>query len=169
MNKMKKTFYTFCSLILAVLAIMSFCENAVAAEKLKADFTLETKEALNFGQLLKLGLPIIADYGSEGCGPCRKMWPALKKTNEKYKGRALIKFAEVWKNPKTAGDMPLQVIPTQFFFTSAGKPYVPSSKMAKRLKFIQYKDKSGKHALTAHQGGLTETDFDDILKELGVK
>ena len=162
---MKKIFCTF----LTVFAVVCFCGNAVAAEMPKADFTLETEEALNFEQLAKYKLPVIADYGSEGCGPCRKMWLALKKANEKYKGRAFIKFAEVWKNPKTAGDMPLQVIPTQFFFTAAGKPYVPSDKMAKRLKFIQYKDKSGKHALTAHQGGLTETDFDDILKELGVK
>ncbi len=166
---MKKTCCTVCAVILALFMPVCFCRNVFAAETPEADFTLETKEALNFGQLAKYKLPVIADYGSEGCGPCRKMWPALKKVNEKYKGKAFIKFAEVWKNPKTAGDMPLQVIPTQFFFTAEGRPYVPSDKMAKRLKFIQYKDKSGKHALTAHQGGLTEADFDEILKELGVK
>ena len=153
----------------ASLLSIVFAGTAFAADVQKADFTLETKTALDFGQLAKFNLPVIADYGSEGCGPCRKMWPALKKTNEKYRGRAFIKFAEVWKNPKTAGDMPLQVIPTQFFFTAEGKPFVPSDKLAKKLKFIQYSDKSGKHALTAHQGGLSETDFDAILQELGVR
>ena len=163
---MKKTFY---AIILTALVTGCFCGSVLAAEKPAYDFSLETKEALNFEKLLKTGLPVIADYGSEGCGPCRKMYPALEKTNAKYKGRAFIKFADVWKHRKAAGDMPLQVIPTQFFFTAEGKPFVPSEKLAKKFKFLMYEGKDGKHALTAHQGGLSEADFDEILKELGVK
>jgi len=155
------------TIIVALLAVVA-TGYAVGAET-KADFSLETKKAHDFPALFKFKLPIIADYGSEGCGPCRKMYPALKAANEKYRGKAIIKYADVWKNKETAGDMPLQVIPTQFFFTADGKPFVPSAELGKKIKFITYKDKNGKHTLTAHQGGLSESDFDEILKEMGVK
>lgn len=155
---------------LLVAIFVSFTKGTAAcAAQTKGDFTLETKRALDFEAIFKLKLPVIADYGSEGCGPCRKMFPALKSANEKYKGRAVIKFADVWKHSDAAADLPLQVIPTQFFFTAEGKPFVPSAKLDAKFKFMRYKDKSGKHTLTAHQGGLTESDFDEILKEMGVK
>lgn len=162
---MKKTLGITIFIALAVL----FAAGCAFAAEVKADFSLETKKALDFPALFKLRLPIIADYGSEGCGPCRRMYPAMKAANEKYKGKAIIKFADVWKNRETAADMPLQVIPTQFFFMADGSPFVPSAALGKKYKFLMYKDKEGKHTLTAHQGGLSESDFDEILKEMGVK
>jgi len=159
--------------ILGVITFMAlaaaFAAGCAFAAEPKADFSLETTKAHDFPALFKFKLPIIADYGSEGCGPCRKMYPALKAANEKYKGRAIIKYADVWKNRDTAGNMPIQVIPTQFFFMADGKPFVPSAELGKKIKFVSYKDKNGKHTLTAHQGGLSENDFDEILKEMGVK
>lgn len=166
---MKKIKEILAVILLAMLFTASFNVCACFAAGKKGDFSLETKRALDFGAIFKLKLPVIADYGSEGCGPCRRMYPALKSANEKYRGKAVIKFADVWKYRDAAGDMPLQVIPTQFFFTADGKPFVPSDKLDKKFKFMRFHDKNGKHTLTAHQGGLTESDFDEILKEMGVK
>ena len=170
MKQQKKDIFAglVCFLLLCAIFTLAHAFACFATEA-QADFSLETKTALDFSALFKFRLPIVADYGSEDCPACRKMFSALKHTNEKYKGRAFVKYADVWKHRNTAGELPLVVIPTQFFFTSAGKPFIPSKKLSARLKFSLYCDKAGKHALTAHQGGLSEADFDEILKELGVK
>lgn len=130
------------------------------------DFALETT-AIDMETLKAYSLPIIIDFGSDSCIPCKKMFPVLKTMNEEMQGKAIIKFVDVWKNAETADGFPIQVIPTQVFINADGTPYVPSHDTG--IEFTMYNDKdTGDHAFTVHQGGLTQEQMRAILADMGV-
>lgn len=129
------------------------------------DFALDAK-SIDLKALTAYGLPIIIDFGADSCEPCKAMAPVLKKMNTETRGSAIIRFVDVWKNPRGADGFPIQVIPTQIIITADGKPYVPSEDIG--IQFTLYRHKETKeHAFTAHQGGLTEAQMRAILDEMG--
>ena len=135
-----------------------------------ADFSLVSTVAIDIEALSKYKLPIIIDYGSEGCVPCQSMKPALKAINMKMYRKAFIKYVDVWEYPEAAYDLPFNLIPTQFFYNSDGTPFVPSEELNQKIQFDFYGDnETGKHVYTTHTGPLTEEEFDLILKEMGVR
>ena len=90
--------------------------------------------------------------------------------NEEFWGKAFIKFADVWKYQDSAGNVPIQLIPTQVLFHADGTPFVPSDELQQEMEFIMYSDReSGEHIFTVHQGGLSEEQFRKILSEMGVE
>lgn len=130
------------------------------------DFVLET-EAVDLDALTAYGLPIIIDFGSDSCIPCKEMAPVLKTMNAEMQGKAIIKFVDVWKHTEAADGFPIQVIPTQIFINTDGTPYVPSGDID--VEFTMYSSKdTGEHAFTVHQGGLTEDQMRAILADMGV-
>lgn len=131
------------------------------------DFVLTVSE-IDLEHLKSYGLPIVLDFGSDSCGPCIEMAPTLKKINADWQGKVIVKFTDVWKYTEAAGDFPLDVIPTQFFFDADGNPYVPSESIG--INFILYSRRdTDEHVYTAHKGALTEEEFLAIFEELGVK
>ncbi len=125
-------------------------------------------QSIDLDALKKLNVPIIIDFGADSCIPCKEMAPVLVKLNAEMQDKAIIKFVDVWKNPKGAEGFPVQVIPTQIILNADGTPYVP--KQVSDIQFIKYSmDKTGEHAFTAHQGGLSENQMRNILKDLGVQ
>lgn len=137
------------------------------------DFSFEFSEALNFDEMKKHGLPIIADYGSAKCGPCVAMHPALEAVHKEYEGKAFIKYADVWESQDATSNVPVRVTPTQVLFTAEGKPYVPSEAILQKYgqtSFTMYQDKkTNSHVLTVHEGMLSEDELKELLKEMGVK
>ena len=142
----------------------------IPEELQSADFSLNATEQIDFASLSEYGLPIIADYGSDSCIPCKEMAPVLEAMNKEFAGKAFIKFTDVWKYQDAADNVPVQVIPTQVLFTADGTPFVPSDELQQEIEFVMYSDReSGEHIFTVHQGGLTEEQFCKILKEMGVE
>ena len=129
-------------------------------------FLLEADSA-NLDELKEYGLPIIIDFGSDSCIPCREMAPVLKTMNAEMQGKAIIKFIDVWKNTEAADGFPIQVIPSQIFINADGTPYVPDGDIGIEFNMYSYKE-SGEHAFTVHQGGLTEEQMRLILADMGV-
>ena len=130
------------------------------------DFVLET-EAVDLDTLTAYGFPIIIDFGSDACIPCKEMEPALQTMNAEMQGKAIIKFVDVWKHTEAADGFPIQVIPTQVFINSDGTPYVPSEYI--EIEFTMYSTKdTNEHVFTVHQGGLTEDQMRAILADMGV-
>lgn len=126
--------------------------------------------AVDLTEIQSHGLPVIVDFGSDSCIPCKLMAPVLKKMNAEMQGKAIIHFTDVWKNPEAAQNIPVQIIPTQIFYTADGKPYVPSDEIQKSISFTMYSDKdTNEHAFTVHEGGLTEEQMRSILTDMGVK
>lgn len=143
-------------------------ENTIPTETQNVkDFQLEAT-TVNLDQLLEHDLPIVIDFGADSCEPCKRMAPVLISMNEEMQGKAIIKFIDVWKYPEAASDFPLQLIPTQFFISADGSPYVPSEDVGVALEMYHYND-TGEHAFTAHQGGLTEDELRAILDDMGVE
>lgn len=139
----------------------------VPAHLKDADFSFEQTVGIDVEKLTPYGLPILIDYGSQGCSACRKMAPALKQIHSEYIGRAFVKYIDVWKYPQEVKNIPLQVIPTQFFFYADGNPFVPSRELADKIECSMYSEKDGnKHVFTVHQGMLTADELRSILNEM---
>jgi len=140
-------------------------ENLVAPNN-DEDFALEAA-SIDLEALTSYGLPIIIDFGSDSCNPCKAMAPVLETMNVEMQGKVIIKFVDVWKNEQAADGFPIQVIPTQVFINADGTPYVPSDDIGIEFTMYSYKD-TGEHAFTVHQGGLTEEQFRAILADMGI-
>lgn len=124
--------------------------------------------SINLDELKEYNLPIIIDFGSDSCIPCQEMAPVLEAMNEEMQGKAIIKFVDVWKYKDAATNFPVQVIPTQVILDSEGKPYIPSEDI--EIEFTMYSAKdTEEHIYTVHQGGLTEEQMREILKDMGVE
>jgi thioredoxin 1 len=149
----------------AVLTQAEDSGETTTAEKQDEDFALET-DAIDLAALFTYKLPIIIDFGSDSCIPCQEMAPVLKSANEDYRGKAIIKFVDVWKHTDAASNFPVQVIPTQVFFNANGTPYVPSNDLGIEFGFYSTKD-TQQHVFTVHQGGLTAEQLDKILADMG--
>ena len=139
--------------------------NLVTAEN-EEDFVLETT-SVDLETLTAYDLPIIIDFGSDSCIPCKEMAPVLQIMNAETQGKAIIKFVDVWKHAEAADGFPIQVIPTQIFMKADGSPYEPSEDIEVEFTMYTYKE-TGEHAFTVHQGGLTEDQMRAILADMGV-
>ncbi|NLO62486.1 MAG: thioredoxin family protein [Clostridiaceae bacterium] len=130
------------------------------------DLLLET-DKIDLEKLTSYGLPIIFDFGSESCDPCRRMKPDLIAVNEAMQGKAIIKYIDVWKHTDAATGYPISLIPTQMIINADGTPYVPGEGIG--LEFTNYNNRTtGEHALTLHQGMLTQEEMLLILEDMGV-
>ena len=145
--------------------------NPAMGKFASAEFDLDATTSFELDKILSYGLPVIVDFGADSCDPCKQMAPILVELNKELRGQAIVKFVDVWKNNKAAEGLPLEVIPTQFFFNADGTPYVPADvEAATRNGFILYELRdSGKHVYTAHQGFLDKETMLDVLKEMGMK
>lgn len=133
-----------------------------------SEFDLEATSNLDMDKLLSYGLPVIIDFGADSCIPCKEMAPILAELNEELRGKAIVKFVDVWKNADAAQVVPLRVIPTQFFFDKDGNPYVPSD--PESSGFLMYGDEeTNEHYFTAHEGGMTKDEILAVLEELGAE
>jgi thioredoxin 1 len=128
------------------------------------DFILEVSE-IDLDKLKEYKKPIIIDFGADSCVPCKEMAPVLKSVNEQMRGKAIIKFVDVWKNGEAANGFPIQVIPTQVIINKDGSPYVPSENM--EINFAMYSTRdTNEHVFTVHQGGLTQEQMTSILRDM---
>ena len=132
------------------------------------DFALNVTEELDFEKLKSYGLPIMLDFGSESCPPCRAMAPTIEKLNRELQGKAIIKYMDVGEFPELADGYPISVIPTQLFFDKDGNPYVPADPEASQMIIYTSKD-TEEHVFTAHEGGLTEEQLLGIFVEMGME
>ena len=122
--------------------------------------------AFDFEALKARGLPMLLDFGSESCQPCRDMKPALIEINKQYQGQAIVKYVDVWEDTEAGAVFPLSAVPTQFFFYADGSPYVPPAEYEAMFTMYTF-SATGEHALTAHVGGLSEEEMHRILSDLG--
>jgi len=159
-------------LILSVLAGIWLVKNnrkdTGAAGSDNPDFALHVTQKLDLERLKSYGIPIVIDFGSDSCIPCKQMAPVLEELNKELQGKAIIKFVDVWKYQDLAEGYPINVIPTQILIDANGKPYKPSDPEAIQMIMYSKKD-TGEHVFTAHEGGITKERLLSALKEMGLK
>ena len=82
---------------------------------------LETQSEADFRKALSGGKPMVVDFGSNSCIPCRQLRPVLQKIRQDYTGKLEVLIIDIRNNQKLASDYQIQVIPTVIFFDPAGK------------------------------------------------
>ncbi len=70
---------------------------------------------------LKSGKPVLIDFGSNSCIPCRQMRPILQEIRNEYSGKAEVIVIDVHKYQNLARKYKIQLVPTLTFFDSKGK------------------------------------------------
>jgi len=79
----------------------------------------------NTNQNLKIALisgkPVLVDFGSNKCIPCRQLRPILKEVEKEMAGKAHVLVIDVYNFGKLARENRVQLIPTLIFFDSSGK------------------------------------------------
>ena len=147
-------------------------KNNVKVDEIAAidnvDFELNITEVIDLEQLKSYGVPIVIDFGADSCIPCKEMAPVLEKLNDELKGKAIVRFVDVWKYPDLATGFPISIIPTQVLIDKDGKPYVPTEANSKGMIMYETKD-NNEHVFTTHEGGITEEELLNILKEMGME
>ena len=167
--------------IIAVIAGMYFWKHAAeappAGKESAASAESAAKEtcplkitAVDLEAIRAYGVPTVVDFGSDSCIPCKEMAPVLETLNAEWQGKAAVQFFDVWKYTDGVEDFPVQVIPTQVFFSADGTPFVPSESLQKQIGFTMYSSRdTGEHVFTVHQGGITEEQMRQIFAEMGVE
>ena len=133
------------------------------------DLDLHVTEAIDMEKLKSYGLPIIIDFGADSCIPCKEMAPVLEKLNKDLRGKAIIKFVDVWKYQELAQGYPISVIPTQVLFDKNGKPFIPSNPQGMQMTSYTTKENPDEVVFTTHEGGMTEDMMLNALKEMGME
>lgn len=148
--------------------VTSQIANSTEIQEVDGYFPLDVTGTIDLENLKSYGMPIIIDFGSDSCGPCVEMAPALRTLNEEMAGEAIILFVDVYKYQEAMTGFPIQVIPTQFFIDAEGKPYQPGEDAS--VEYIQYGYRdTGELAFTVHQGTITEEQLREALSEMGVQ
>ncbi len=93
-------------------------------ERLKAIAVKPTDTATNTGedlaQALKSGRPVLVDFGSNSCVPCRQLRPILLEIKKEQEGKIEVLVIDVYKHQSLSSEYKIQVIPTLVFFDSKG-------------------------------------------------
>jgi thioredoxin 1 len=156
-------------LIIGIIWVFKNSENNVDNEIQTGnpDFALNAK-TLDLNKLKSYNMPMMIDFGSKNCQPCREMEVILKQTNKDFQNKAIIKYVDVGVDQRLANGFPLEVIPTQFFYDKNGNPYLPSN--PKRFNMIVHiNEKTNEHEFTYHKGILTVEQIVAIFKDMGVE
>jgi len=84
---------------------------------------METQTEEDFRKALKSGKPMVVDFGSNSCIPCRQLRPVLQKVRKDYEGKLEVLIIEIQKNRQLAAEYQIQVMPTVVFIDKAGKEF----------------------------------------------
>ena len=69
---------------------------------------------------LKEGKPLIVDFGSDTCAPCKMIKPVLEEIAQEYKDKLNVIILDVYENMEIAQQMGVMSVPTQFFYDNKG-------------------------------------------------
>ena len=75
----------------------------------------------DFSKALKSRKPVLVDFGSNSCIPCRQMRPILQEIRKEHSGKAEVLVIDVYKYQNLARKHKIRIIPTLTFFDSNGK------------------------------------------------
>lgn len=156
------------SVLVGIWIVKNNKKDIVTAGGGNPDFALHVTQKLDLEKLKSYGIPIVIDFGSDSCIPCKQMAPVLEELNKELQGKAIVRFVDVWKYQDLAEGYPISVIPTQILIDANGNPYKPKDAQTLQMKMYSSKD-TGEHVFTAHEGGVTKEQLLSALKEMGLK
>ena len=66
----------------------------------------------NFDEITKTDKPVLIDFWTEWCGPCKMIGPVVEEIAGEYEGKAVIGKLDVDTNPNIAAKFGIRSIPT---------------------------------------------------------
>jgi len=69
-----------------------------------------------YTEIINSSKPTLVDFSAEWCGPCKMMHPILEDLKKRVGDRATIIKIDVDKNPKVAGSLNIQGVPTLILY-----------------------------------------------------
>lgn len=94
-------------------------QERLKAMRAKAPESTNTGE--DFSKALKSGKPVLVDFGSNSCIPCRQLRPILQEIRKEQAGKIEVLVIDVYKYQDLANEYRIQVIPTIILFDSNAK------------------------------------------------
>ena len=79
------------------------------------------------------GLPVVVDFFSHSCGPCRMIAPTFRKYAKQFKGRAVFLKVDVNRNRQTSAQCQIRAMPTFQFYEHGKKVAEFSGADSRRL------------------------------------
>ena len=71
----------------------------------------------NFSEFIsQVSMPLMVDFFSPTCGPCRMLAPAINNLARKFYGRVIIAKIDTSLNQRTAAQYKIRGVPTLIFF-----------------------------------------------------
>jgi thioredoxin 1 len=126
-----------------------------------------TVSQVSLDELLTQGLPLILNFGDDGQAS-QETLTNLEKINEAYSGKVLIRSVDLAASPEAKEGFPVQVMPSQFFYTAEGKPITLPGDLGIVMSSFQSLD-TQETVFTIHEGPLTEEELSRILAFMDVK
>ena len=115
-------------------------------ERLKAIAAKPADTATNSGEdlanALQSGRPVLVDFGSNSCVPCRQLRPILQEIKKEQEGKLEVLVIDIYKHQNLSSEYRIQVIPTLVFFDSSGKEmfrqqgFMPKAALMEQIKKI---------------------------------
>ncbi len=67
-------------------------------------------------EVLKSSLPVLADFFTQWCGPCKRVAPVLEEIAKEYEGKLKVAKIDVDEAGKTASSFGVMSVPTLIVF-----------------------------------------------------
>ncbi len=100
--------------------------------------TLELNDS-NFDETINSDKPVLVDFWSEWCGPCKMIGPVVEELAGDYEGKAVVAKLNVDENPLVTARFGVRSIPTLLVFKNGQVVdkqvgAVPKSVLAQKLQ-----------------------------------
>lgn len=113
------------------------------------------------------GKPLIINFSSNTCEPCKQMKKNLEEIKKEYGDAVVIKVVDVDKYADKISRYPLRVVPTQLLFDKNGKAYNPPQEKLDSMEYIQYTSvKDPDDIILVHEGLMTVEQLRTLVGEL---
>lgn len=66
--------------------------------------------------------PMIIDFYTTWCGPCKRLAPIMEELSEKYKGRVVFYKVDIERDRELANEFQVSSIPQVLYIPMSGKP-----------------------------------------------
>ena len=84
--------------------------------EIAADEKIEEISLEEFKALLDTDKPVLVDFHTVWCSPCRKMAPVIDKIEEEYNGKAVVKRIDVDKSKEVGKEFNIRGVPVFILF-----------------------------------------------------
>ncbi|MBS9767175.1 MAG: thioredoxin family protein [Flavobacteriaceae bacterium] len=96
------------------------------------DKHIKAMSLADFEKMLKTDLPVLVDFHTLWCSPCRKMAPIMDKIEEEYKGKAVVIRIDVDKSKEIAKAYNIKGVPVFILFKNGTQKWKHNGLISKK-------------------------------------